>query len=64
MYDPNFKMDISEFQRLMDEVTAKLKLMNQAQDNMRWQLGDQDTHFHEFVSELETTLHGWVSSNY
>jgi putative component of toxin-antitoxin plasmid stabilization module len=53
--------EFSEFQKLMEDTTAKLKRMNEMQKHMRWQFGDPQF-YESFVSEMGEA-EGWMHSH-
>jgi hypothetical protein len=53
--------DLHEFQKLMEEATAKLKRMNTMSRAMRWQIGEPK-YYTEFVEEMNEA-NGWISSH-
>jgi hypothetical protein len=53
--------DFAEFQKLMEEATAKLKQMNVMQRAMRWQF-DEPNFYEQFVLEMNEA-DGWISSH-
>lgn len=58
----NIDVEFHEFFDLMKQTTTNLKKMAEAQRHMRWQFGEPKE-FLEFVTELNETLDGWVSSS-
>ena len=53
--------DFAEFQKLMEETTAKLKRMNMMERAMRWQYGEPNF-YEQFVLEMNEAG-GWISSH-
>lgn len=62
MYEDDFSFSFEVFKTQMEEVTQKLRAMNQAQNNMRWQFGETPE-YKAFVEELDEARLGWVSSH-
>jgi hypothetical protein len=53
--------EFQDFQKLMEEATAKLKQMNMMSRSMRWQFDEPDF-YKQFVSEMNEA-NGWISSH-
>lgn len=63
-FKPNLQsdMDFGEFQNLIKQTTENLKRMRAAQEYMKWQFGTP-FYYEEFLSEMNETIEGWVSSH-
>lgn len=59
---PNMDMEFDEFRKLLEQTTENLKKMRASQQYMRWQFGSP-FYYEEFLSEMNETIEGWVSSH-
>jgi hypothetical protein len=60
-YDQEY-YEFYDFQALAEEVTSKLRRMNMMQRSMRWQF-DYPEWYEKFVSAMDDTKNGWMSSH-
>lgn len=60
--EPDMEMDFDDFRIIMQQTTKNLKKMRAAQEYMKWQFGNP-LYYEEFLSEMNETIEGWVSSH-
>lgn len=58
----NMEMEFAEFRSMMELTTDNLKKMRGAIEYMRWQFGNP-LYYEEFISEIQETIDGWISSH-
>lgn len=58
----DYNYDYYEFEKLIKDITDKLREANHMQEHMRWQF-DYPDYYSEFLDELSRAQDGWISSH-